>query len=101
MTERREIPLPFTQAGNGANALVFIHGFLDDGSFWRWKLGPLSSVTLDLPGMGKAAYDPGPFTLDRLAQAVASVVGAVGRPTVLVGHSMGARGSRPFCRQRG
>jgi hypothetical protein len=35
MTERREVSLPFTQTGNGANALVFVHGFLDDASFWR------------------------------------------------------------------
>lgn len=46
-------------------------------------------MTIDLPGMGKAADDPGPFSLDRLAEAVASVVDAVGRSTVLVGHSMG------------
>jgi esterase len=59
--------------------------------FRHWKLGNLTSVTLELPGMGKAADDPGPFSLDRLAQAVASVVDAVGRPTVLVGHSMGAQ----------
>ena len=96
MTEQRETPLPFTQTGNGANTLVFIHGFLDDASFWRSTIQALearnlSSVTLDLPGMGKAADDPGPFSLDRLAQAVASVVDAVGRPTVLVGHSMGAQ----------
>jgi pimeloyl-ACP methyl ester carboxylesterase len=60
MTERREIPLPFTQTGNEASALVFIHGFLDDGSFWQSTIQALearklSSVTLDLPGMGKAA----------------------------------------------
>jgi pimeloyl-ACP methyl ester carboxylesterase len=96
MTERREIPLPFTQTENGANTLVFIHGFLDDGSFWRSTIEALetqnlSSVTIDLPGMGNAADDPGPFSLDRLAQAVVSVVDAVGRPTVLAGHSMGAQ----------
>jgi pimeloyl-ACP methyl ester carboxylesterase len=105
MTERREIPLPFTQTGNGANALVFIHGFLDDASFWRstneaLEARNLSVVTLDLPGMGKAADDPGPFSLDRLAQTVASVVDAVGRPTVLVGHSMGARIAELVARMR-
>jgi hypothetical protein len=31
MTERRERPPPFIQTGNGANALVFIHGFVDVG----------------------------------------------------------------------
>ena len=70
--ERRNLgSLPFIQKGNGANALVFIHGFLDDGSFWRSTIQALETrnlvlVTLDLPGMGKAADDPGPFSLDRL-----------------------------------
>ena len=41
--------------------------------------------------MGKAADHPGPFSLERLAQAVTSVVDPVNRPTVLVGHSMGAQ----------
>jgi esterase len=96
MTERRETLLPFTQTGSGANTIVFIHGFLDDSSFWHPTIQALearhlSAVTIDLPGMGKAADDPGPFTLDRLAQAVASVVDAVGRSTVPVGHSMGAQ----------
>jgi len=105
MTERREIPLPFTQTGNEASALVFIHGFLDDGSFWQSTIQALearnlSSVTLDLPGMGKAADDPGSFSLDRLAQAVASVVDAVGRSTVLVGHSMGAQIAELVARMR-
>jgi pimeloyl-ACP methyl ester carboxylesterase len=58
MTEPREIPLPFTEIGNGANALVFIHGFLDDATFWRSTIEALearnlSYVTLDLPGMVK------------------------------------------------
>jgi pimeloyl-ACP methyl ester carboxylesterase len=96
MTERREGPLPFAQTGNGANTLVFIHGFLDDASFWQSTIQALetrnlSVVTLDLPGMGEAADDPGPFSLDGLAEAVASVVNAVGRSTVLVGHSMGGQ----------
>jgi pimeloyl-ACP methyl ester carboxylesterase len=105
MTERRERPLPFTRTGNGANTLVFIHGFLDDASFWQSTIQALetrnlSPVTLDLPGMGNAADDLGPFSLDRLAQGVASVVDAVGRSTVLVGHSMGAQIAELVARMR-
>jgi pimeloyl-ACP methyl ester carboxylesterase len=59
MTERGETPPPFTQTGNGANTLVFIHGFLDDSSFWQPTIQALearnlSAVTIDLPGMGQA-----------------------------------------------
>jgi pimeloyl-ACP methyl ester carboxylesterase len=103
--ERRKTPPPFTQTGGGANTLVFIHGFLDDSSFWQPTIQALetrnlSAVTIDLPGMGKAADDPGPFSLDRLAQAVASVVDAVGCSTVLVGHSMGAQVAELVARLR-
>jgi pimeloyl-ACP methyl ester carboxylesterase len=96
MTERQLKPLPFIQTGSGARALVFIHGLFDDGGFWRRTIQALETrylalVTLDLPGMGKAADDPGPFSLDRLARAVTSVVDPVNRPTILVGHSMGAQ----------
>ena len=50
--------------------------------------------------MGETADDPGPFSLDRLAQAVASVVDAVSRSTVLVGHSMGAQVAELVTRMR-
>ena len=105
MTERRETLLPFTQTGSSANTLVFIHGFLDDSSFWQSTIQALearnlSAVTIDLPGMGQAADDPGPFSLDRLAQAVASVVDAAGRSTVLVGHSMGGQVAELVARMR-
>lgn len=96
MTERPLKPLPFTQTGSGARAVVFIHGLFDEGGFWRRTVEALETrylalVTFDLPGMGKVADDPGPFSLERLAQAVTSVVDPLNRPTVLVGHSMGAQ----------
>ena len=96
MTERPLKPLPFTQTGSGARAVVFIHGVFDEGGFWRRTVEALETrylalVTFDLPGMGKVADDPGPFSLERLAQAVTSLVDPLNRPTVLVGHSMGAQ----------
>jgi pimeloyl-ACP methyl ester carboxylesterase len=52
------------------------------------------------PAWEKPLMTPGPFSLDRLAQAVASVVDAVTRPTVLVGHSMGAQVAELVARMR-
>ena len=48
MTERRETPPPFTQTGGGANTLVFIHGFLDDSSFWQPTIQALEARNLSL-----------------------------------------------------
>src|SRR5438445_4927146 len=76
--------------------VVFVHGFLDEGSLWQSVAGALAdecvtSVAPNLPGMGGRAADRGPFTLNRLAADVASVVEGFGQPVVLVGHSMGAQ----------
>lgn len=76
--------------------VVFVHGFLDEGGLWQSVAGVLAdqgvtSVAPDLPGMGGRASEPGPFTLNRLATEVASVVNGFDRPVVLVGHSMGAQ----------
>ena len=46
------------------------------------------TVTFDLPGFGERAGACGPYTYDRFAADVAAVVDTVGKPFVIVGHSM-------------
>ncbi|MGT2455392.1 alpha/beta fold hydrolase [Cupriavidus basilensis] len=77
-------------------SVVFIHGFLDEGALWlpvRERLAEfgITSVAPDLSGMGARASAPPPFTLSRLAEDVASDLGGIAQPVVLVGHSMGAQ----------
>jgi uncharacterized circularly permuted ATP-grasp superfamily protein len=72
---------------------VFSHGFLDDQYVWKTLIDELTAsdfetVTFDLPGFGERAEACGPFTYDRLAGDVAAVVDTVGKPFVIVGHSM-------------
>lgn len=76
--------------------VLLIHGFLDEGSLWGAVAEKLAQAgyaprTLDLPGMGGNADHTGPFTLDLLAAAVIAALDAIGKPTVLVGHSMGTQ----------
>lgn len=76
--------------------VLFIHGFLDEGSIWDNVAESLDkagyvSRTVDLLGMGNKFDASGPFTLDRLAAAVASELDELGAPAVLVGHSMGTQ----------
>jgi pimeloyl-ACP methyl ester carboxylesterase len=83
----------FRRDGAGDYAAVFSHGFLDDQYVWSTMIDQLTTsnfetVTFDLPGFGERAEACGPYTYDRLAADVAAVVDAVGKPFVIVGHSM-------------
>jgi pimeloyl-ACP methyl ester carboxylesterase len=81
--------------GAGDGAIVFMHGFLDDQQVWDPVIAELSAsefevVRLDLAGFGGRSEATGPFTFDRFAADLSAVVDAVGKPFVLVGHSMAA-----------
>ncbi|HEV3157006.1 MAG TPA: alpha/beta hydrolase [Candidatus Baltobacteraceae bacterium] len=86
--------LAYRQAGQGGNALVFIHGWQADGRIWEPVIhelrGEIHSVSLDLRGCGGSAPAPGPFTIEQLARDVGDAVHALGlAPAAIVGHSMG------------
>src|ERR1700756_858411 len=79
--------------GTGDYAAVFSHGFLDDQYVWSTMIDQLTAsdfetVTFDLPGFGERAEACGPYTSDPFAPDVAAVVDTVGKPFVIVGHSM-------------
>lgn len=71
--------------------LVLLHGFPMDGRIWH-GLGDLGAPE-SLPSLSDFTehYDgqPGPFTVDDLADAVHAMVGRLGRPCVVGGLSMG------------
>jgi pimeloyl-ACP methyl ester carboxylesterase len=83
----------FRRDRDGRRALVFVHGFLDDQHVWDPVLAGLSApgfetVQFDQAGFGDRAGAAGPVTLDRFAADLGAVVDAIGKPFVLVGHSM-------------
>ena len=82
------------QGAPGGPAVVFVHGFLDDGHSWDGVVDHLASdvetVQVDLDGCGDRVDASGPFTYDRLASEVGDVVDRLGKPFIVVGHSMGA-----------
>jgi pimeloyl-ACP methyl ester carboxylesterase len=91
--------------GKGDEALVFVHGWTCDWTFWRGQIPAFSKTTrvlaLDLPGHGESEQPPdkSAYTMDSFARAVEAVMrdAKVGR-AVLVGHSMGTPVVRQFYR---
>lgn len=76
--------------------IVLIHGIADSALTWAFTLRSLARVgpvyALDLPGFGLSGYPPGRryATIAEQAAVVAALVREViGRPTLLVGNSMG------------
>ena len=88
--------IPFKTLGSAAHAVVFVHGFLDAGEIWgevidHLKTTNIETVVLDLPGMGTLRDSAGPFSLERFSSDVRSVIDALAKPFILVGHSLGSQ----------
>jgi pimeloyl-ACP methyl ester carboxylesterase len=98
MTDRGVVPntdIPYRRHGDGDRAVILVHGFMDDQSVWDevvagLKTRGITAVGVDLAGSGDRHEAEGPFDFHRLALDVGAVVDAVGKPFVIVGHSMGA-----------
>ena len=79
--------------GTGQEAVVFIHGWTCDLTFWRGQ-APLyekrRALLIDLPGHGQSEAPKVDYTMDRFARAIDAVMRDAGvSKGVLVGHSMG------------
>src|SRR5947209_2610424 len=79
--------------GKGADALVFIHGWTCDLTFWRGQAPVYEkhrSLLIDLPGHGQSEKPEAAYTQERFARGVDAVMRDAGVDrAVLVGHSMG------------
>lgn len=93
----------YKSLGTGERALVFVHGWTCDLTFFREQVpafaGKIRMVLLDLPGHGKSDKPEIAYTMDLFARSVDAVLGdAVVTKAVLVGHSMGTPVARQFYR---
>ena len=85
----------FRRHGEGAVAVVFVPGFLDDQRVWDRvialsRAAAVEFVQLDLAGCGERRNEQGPLDFGRFVADVVSVIDALAKPVVLVGQSMGA-----------
>jgi pimeloyl-ACP methyl ester carboxylesterase len=89
-----DVDIYYTREGSGDPAIVFVHGWTCDSSYWRHQTGEFSKdhtvVSLDLAGHGESGSNRGDWSMAAFGEDVAAVVEAEGLDDViLVGHSMG------------
>jgi pimeloyl-ACP methyl ester carboxylesterase len=74
--------------------VVFLHGVSGSTLTYAWLTGAITEgrriVRLDLRGHGRSEHAPGTYVVDRYGEDVVEALReTVGRPAVLVGHSLG------------
>jgi len=87
------VPIAYTVAGGGDGALLFIHGWSCDRTYWTAQVDALSGrqkvVTVDLAGHGDSGAAREEWSVPVLARDVEAVIAALDLPSVvLIGHSM-------------
>jgi pimeloyl-ACP methyl ester carboxylesterase len=80
--------------GAGEPALVFVHGWSCDGSYWAGQVEAFAAdrkvVTVDLAGHGQSGDQRTDYTIAAFAADVVAVLEALDlEGAILVGHSMG------------
>ena len=88
------MPITYDVRGTGDTALVFVHCWSCDRTFWKYQLAAFADdyrvAAIDLPGHGESGADRDEWTIAGLGDDVARVVEQLGlRRVILVGHSMG------------
>jgi pimeloyl-ACP methyl ester carboxylesterase len=93
-TSPDDVMIGYETQGNGAPALVFVHGWSCDRRYWREQVEPLGAhhqvVAVDLAGHGESGTGRSDWTIRAFGGDVVSVVNELDlAEVVLVGHSMG------------
>ena len=88
------VPIHYRVAGQGLPALVFIHGWSCDGTYWEPQMQHFAAshtvVVLDLAGHGESGAQRTDYTMAGFGADVRAVVEALElERVVLIGHSMG------------
>jgi pimeloyl-ACP methyl ester carboxylesterase len=89
------VAIAYTVSGEGLPALIFIHGWMCNQTFWSAQVEEFSQsntvITIDLPGHGLSGMDREGWPMMAYGADVQAVVEHFGLDNVvLIGHSMGA-----------
>lgn len=98
----QDCDVAYSERGAGPEAIVFVHGWACDRSFWNGQIGEFGArhvIAVDLPGHGESTLPSAPLTMDLFARSIAAVLeNAHVKRAVLVGHSNGTPVVRQFYR---
>jgi len=88
------VSIAYEVRGEGEPALVFIHGWCCDRSYWNEQLPHFAQkykvVAIDLAGHGESGLDRKEWTMGAFGEDVVAVVNKLNlEQVVLIGHSMG------------
>lgn len=88
------VRIGYETRGSGTPAVILVHGWSCDRSYWAGQIEPLSRrfqlVTIDLAGHGESGAERAEWTMPSFGADVAAVVEKLGLDrAILVGHSMG------------
>jgi pimeloyl-ACP methyl ester carboxylesterase len=88
------LPIRFEVDGTGVPALVFVHGWSCDRSYWRHQTRAFANryqvVTIDLAGHGESGIERASWTMAAFGADVAAVTDELAlTKVVFIGHSMG------------
>jgi pimeloyl-ACP methyl ester carboxylesterase len=89
-----DVKIAFTTEGIGEPAVVLVHGWSCDRTYWRNQMSVFSEqyqvVAIDLAGHGDSGIERDDWTVEAFGGGVAAVIKKHGlEKVVLVGHSMG------------
>lgn len=87
------VPIHYRAGGSGATALVFVHGWLGETSWWESTMRHFATryrvVALDLAGHGRSGAGRAEWSVEHFAEDVVAVADALALTrVVLIGHSM-------------
>lgn len=90
------VPIAYDVSGEGEGAVVLIHGWACDRTYWREQVAELGEryrvVAIDLAGHGDSGDEREVWSIESLARDVEAVVDDLALESfVLVGHSMGGQ----------
>jgi pimeloyl-ACP methyl ester carboxylesterase len=94
VTSADGVPIRYIATGDGSPALVFVHGWSCDATYWLDTMEAFAPrhhvVAVDLAGHGRSGVGRTEWTVEAFGQDVRTVVEALRlSDVVLVGHSMG------------
>ena len=100
------VSIRYEDLGAGDPALVFVHGWNCDRSYWSGQIDHFARthrvVNVDLAGHGDSGLNRSEWTMQAFGEDVSAVVTALDlRNIVLVGHSMGGKVIVEAARQLG